>query len=212
MKAYKKYIFDLDYTILIPDWSKEDDYFKTCVPIAEQEEFFKQKQDIIGRYELLYPQYNLKTLSDYFKTHGFSLSEEDIYGWMNHNKDNINDTIPDGVIDLFTYLKEKGKDIVVLTSWFSLTQIERLKRSGLYPFIDKVVCGDDAMKPRLLAFTMAIGDTPLDECIMIGDSIRSDKQGAINAGIDSFIVDDANTIRDFYNMVKEEKPFVRVEK
>lgn len=28
MKDYKKYIFDLDYTLLIPDWSKEDDYFK----------------------------------------------------------------------------------------------------------------------------------------------------------------------------------------
>ena len=27
MKDYKKYIFDLDYTLLIPDWSKEDDYF-----------------------------------------------------------------------------------------------------------------------------------------------------------------------------------------
>lgn len=28
MRDYKKYIFDLDYTLLIPDWSKEDDYLK----------------------------------------------------------------------------------------------------------------------------------------------------------------------------------------
>lgn len=40
MKNYKKYIFDIDYTILIPDWSKEDDYFKLYVPLEEQEEFF----------------------------------------------------------------------------------------------------------------------------------------------------------------------------
>ena len=34
MKDYKKYIFDLDYTLLIPDWSKEDDYLKKSIPLA----------------------------------------------------------------------------------------------------------------------------------------------------------------------------------
>ena len=38
MKDYKKYIFDLDYTLLIPDWSKEDDYFRRTIPLEEQEE------------------------------------------------------------------------------------------------------------------------------------------------------------------------------
>ena len=52
MKNYKKYIFDLDYTILIPDWSKEDDYLRMSIPLDEQEEFFKQKQAILNRYEL----------------------------------------------------------------------------------------------------------------------------------------------------------------
>ena len=42
MKNYKKYIFDLDYTLSIPDWSKEDDYLKMSIPQEEQEEFFKQ--------------------------------------------------------------------------------------------------------------------------------------------------------------------------
>ena len=51
MKNYKKYIFDIDYTILIPDWSKEDDYFKLYIPLEEQEEFFKCKQDILNKYE-----------------------------------------------------------------------------------------------------------------------------------------------------------------
>lgn len=43
MKNYKKYIFDLDYTLLIPDWSKEDDFLKKSIPLEEQDEFFKQK-------------------------------------------------------------------------------------------------------------------------------------------------------------------------
>ena len=40
---------------------------------------------------------------------------------------------------------------------------------------------------------------------MIGDSIRSDKVGADNAGIDSYIVDKEHTIRDLYNMIIGEK-------
>ncbi len=31
MKNYKKYIFDLDYTLLIPDWSKEDEFKNNSV-------------------------------------------------------------------------------------------------------------------------------------------------------------------------------------
>ena len=40
MKDYKKYIFDLDYTLLILDWSKEDDFLKKSLLLEEQEEFF----------------------------------------------------------------------------------------------------------------------------------------------------------------------------
>ena len=36
MKNYKKYIFDLDYTLLIPDWSREDEYFRKNIAIEEQ--------------------------------------------------------------------------------------------------------------------------------------------------------------------------------
>ena len=116
------------------------------------------------------------------------------------------------LIYLFIYLKEHDKRIVILTSWFGITQIERLKRSGLYPYVDLVITGDVAMKPHIDAFNLAIGNTPKDECIMIGDNIRSDKMGADNVGIDSYIVNESNTIRDFYNMVKNPKPFVRTEK
>lgn len=40
---------------------------------------------------------------------------------------------------------------------------------------------------------------------MIGDSIRSDKVGADNALIDSYIVDKKHTIRNLYNMIIGEK-------
>lgn len=214
MKSYKKYIFDLDYTLLIPDWSKEDDYLKRCIPLEEQKEFFKQKQSILNKYELQFPKYDFKTLSAFFKSYGFSVSEEVINGWMLHNGETINDIVVDGVIELFDYLKENNKNIVILTSWFSGTQIPRLKRTGLYKYIDQIVAGEDAMKPDLESFELAIGNTAKEDCIMIGDSVKSDKAGAINAGIDYYIVDKEHSIRDLLNMVinEEEKAISIVKK
>lgn len=205
MKNYKKYIFDLDYTLLIPDWSKEDDFLRRNILLEEQEDFFKQKQLILNKYELEFPKYDFKTLSDYFKSYGFSVSEEVIKGWMIHNGKTIKDKVVDGVIELFDYLKTNNKDIVILTSWFSGTQIPRLKRTSLYEYIDKIVAGEDAMKPDLESFELAIGDTNKEDCIMIGDSIKSDKMGALNAGIDYYIVDDEHSIRDLLNMIISNK-------
>ena len=124
-----------------------------------------------------------------------------INGWMNYNAETIKDEVIDGVIDLLNYLKLNGKDIVILTSWFSGTQIPRLKRTGLYDYIDLIIAGEDAMKPDLESFELAIGNTNKDECIMIGDSIKSDKIGADKAGIDCYIVDKEHSIRDLLQMI-----------
>lgn len=207
MKDYKKYIFDLDYTLLIPDWSLEDEYFKKHIPLEEQDEFFKQKQNIVNQYELEFPKYDFKTLSDYFRIFGFHVSEEVIQGWMLHNSEAIKDEVADGVEELFCYLKENHKEIVILTSWFSGTQIPRLKRAGLYHYIDKIVAGEDAMKPNLESFTLAIGDTKKEDCLMIGDSLKSDKMGALNAEIDFYLVDKEHTIRDLFQKIQNNENF-----
>ena len=203
MKNYQKYIFDLDYTLLIPDWSKEDDYLRKSIPTEEQDEFFKQKQGILNSYEFNYPRYDFKTLSEYFKSHGFTVSEETLSGWMAHNGETIKDQVADGAAELLGCLKAYGRKVIILTSWFSGTQIPRLKRTGLYGHIDKIVAGDDAMKPDLESFELAIGSTPKEECIMIGDNPKSDGIGAQNAGIDFYLVDKEHTLRDFLNEFRE---------
>lgn len=209
MKNYKKYIFDIDYTILIPDWSKEDDYFKLYIPLEEQEEFFKCKQDILNKYERDFPKYNTKTLIDYFGKYGFTVTEDVINGWMLYNGETIVDEVVDGTLALFEYLKENDKEIVILTNWFSGTQIPRLKRAGLLQYIDKIVAGENAMKPGLKSFELAIGETEKEDCIMIGDSIRSDKAGADNVGIDCYIVDKNHTIQDLYEVIRSNENEVK---
>ena len=205
MKNYKKYIFDLDYTLLIPDWSKEDDFLKRSILANEQEEFFKLKQSILNKYELEFPKYDSKTLSDFFGSFGFHISEEVINGWMIHNGENIKDEVADGALELLKYLKENGKEVVILTSWFSGTQIPRLKRAGLYDYIDKIVAGENAMKPDVESFELAIGDTNKEDCIMIGDSVMNDKMGAENAGIDCYIVDKEHSLRKLLEMIIKSK-------
>lgn len=209
MKNYKKYIFDIDYTILIPDWSKEDDYFKLYIPLEEQERFFKCKQDILNKYERDFPKYNTKTLSDYFGKYGFTVTEDVINGWILYNGETIVDEVVDGTLALFEYLKENDKEIIILTNWFSGTQIPRLKRAGLLQYIDKIVAGENAMKPGLKSFELAIGETEKEDCIMIGDSIRSDKAGADNVGIDCYIVDKNHTIQDLYEVIRSNENEVK---
>ena len=201
MKDYEVYIFDLDYTILIPDWSKEDDYLKERIPLEEQERFFKEKQDILNEYEQTFPKYDFKTLSFFFKEKGFTVTEETIEGWMYHNGETIKDEVVDGVIELFKHLKEKGKTIKILTSWFSGTQIPRLKRAGIYEYIDEIIAGEDAMKPKKEAFLLAVGKHKKEDCLVIGDSYKSDKLGAENAGIDCYLVDKEHTIRQLYEQI-----------
>jgi HAD superfamily hydrolase (TIGR01549 family) len=162
---------------------------------------------------LEFPKYDFKTLSNFFKSYGFTVSEEVINGWMIHNGETIKDEVADGVIDLFDYLKSNNKDIVILTSWFSGTQIPRLKRTGLYKYIDQIVAGEDAMKPNLESFELAIGSTSKEDCIMIGDSFMSDKKGAENAGIDFYIVDKEHSIRDLLQkVIKNDENAIRLVK
>ncbi len=202
MKDYQKYIFDLDYTILTPDWSNEDTYFKEHILPNEQEEFFKQKQYILDTFEETFPKYDIKTLSKYFASFGFHISEDIILGWLIYNGETIKDEVSSGTLELFKYLKENNKKIVILTNWFSYTQVMRLKRAGLYEYIDKIIAGDAAMKPSLKAFALALGNTSKDDSLMIGDSLNTDKKGAINAGIDFYLVENSHSIKDLYDIIR----------
>ena len=202
MKNYDTYIFDVDYTILIPDWSREDEYFRKNIAIEEQEEFFKQKQDIINAYEAEYPKYDYQTLSNHFKNYGFDLSVDILKSWVNFNGMTIKDEITDGTIELFNYLYKLKKNIVIFTYWFKEMQIPRLQRTGLYGYATRLVTGEDAMKPSLESFNIAIGDTKRENCIMVGDSYEKDIKGAINAGIDYYQVDDKHSIRDLYELIR----------
>ncbi len=202
MKDYDKYIFDIDYTILIPDWSFENDYFKKVIKPEQLESFLNKKQQIINEFENKSPKYDLQLLSRHFKSYGFDISVDLLKNWIDFDEREIIDTTIDGALELFKYLKNNNKNITILTNWFRKTQIHRLKKAGLYKYIDKIISGEDALKPTLKAFELAVGDTSKDKCIMIGDDLISDAKGAKKAGIDYYIVDKEHSLKDLLKKIK----------
>lgn len=198
------FIFDLDYTLLIPDWSKEDIFFKENLPLEEFFKLMEIKQFALNEYEKVANKYELTTLSVFYKQYNVNLPKEVIEKWMIYNGNTIIDTLNDGTLELLDYLKKNKKRIVLLSNWFSVTQIMRLKRSNIYDYFDLIICGDQAMKPSSKSFELAIQDYPKEKCIMIGDDAIKDYQGAIEFGINAYLLDKNHTLTDFLNELKDE--------
>lgn len=90
-------------------------------------------------------------------------------------------------------LKEMGKQIYSASNGVYNTQIQRLKNSGIYDFFDGMFISEKVgyEKPSSHFFEYCfhhIPDFEKEKVIMVGDSITSDIQGAVNSGIDSCLI------------------------
>ena len=91
----------------------------------------------------------------------------------------------------------KDKKLVILSNWFTITQIERLRKNNLLQYFDEVYGGDYTIKPNREAFLRAFGTTPAANCIMIGDNYLKDVCGARNAGANAlFYSPNSDLIKD----------------
>jgi len=124
---------------------------------------------------------------------------------MIYNGNTIEDILNHGALELLEYLKENNKTIVLLSNWFSITQIMRLKRSKIYDYFDLIICGDQAMKPTFKSFVLATQNEPKEKCIMIGDNAVKDYQGAIDFGINAYLLDKNHTLFDLLEELKKEE-------
>ena len=76
-------------------------------------------------------------------------------------------------IDLQETIKHLSKkyEIVLLTNWYTDTQIGRLKTAGIAKYFKEFYGGDlGNIKPHPDSFLRAIGSNKIEQCIMIGDS------------------------------------------
>ena len=99
------------------------------------------------------------------------------------------DYLLDGARDFLDALYGKVK-LYLVTNGTSKTQYSRLQKADLRRYFDDVFVSEDAgsQKPQREYFDYVfsrIGEENRKESVIIGDSLSSDVQGGINAGIDS---------------------------
>lgn len=92
--------------------------------------------------------------------------------------------------DTLIQLKNMGKRLYTASNGVYSTQITRLKQAGIHDLFDGMFISEQvgSEKPSLHFFKHCFDHIPdfhQEETIMVGDSLSSDIQGAVNAGIDS---------------------------
>ncbi len=100
--------------------------------------------------------------------------------------------------EILDYLVQKKYVIHLITNGFEKTQWSKLNNSELGRYFTHVITSEasNSLKPKKEIFEYAIrtAKTSLNESIMIGDNPEADIQGAINAGMDSVLVNHINAV------------------
>lgn len=180
----KRFIFDLDGTLLKADYSSEEDYFRSCLSAGDSKIFIPQIPSLVDNYEKECLKYDQELLSKYLTLKsGVNITPEIIEGWRNLIS-SYEPNIIDGVIPSLEYLKSKNHSLVVLTNWFKEEQEERLRKAGLLEYFNEVFGGEFDLKPSVESFLRAAGEFSPIDCVAVGDKLETDVCGGIAAGMD----------------------------
>lgn len=185
----KKLIFDLDNTLIM--W--KDEYLNALKETLKKYNINEEPNyvnDFIDNYEDYYDKYDKQNMLDHINN---NIKEKLSMDFMNDFLEKIGymSEPNEEVIDTLEYLSKKY-ELVVLTNWFKEPQTNRLKNAKIDKYFKEIFGGEDYIKPQKEAFLTAAGNTPLDECIMIGDSYTIDIMGAYNAGIKPIFMNPKN--------------------
>ncbi|WP_413527012.1 YjjG family noncanonical pyrimidine nucleotidase [Marinilactibacillus psychrotolerans] len=196
--SYKNYlIFDLDDTIL--DFKKGEQeglnkiFKKHMVPDVRFDQWLLIFQRVNSRIwsqieegasakELLETRFS-KTYQEFGIEKDGRLLESEYRSYLDQNF-----FVLKGAKEMLEQLKKQNFQVVAGTNGKSSTQRSRLKGTGLEPFFEDVVISEEIgyAKPHQKFFEILMDRNKgmkTQNTLMIGDSLRSDIQGAINSGI-----------------------------
>lgn len=92
-------------------------------------------------------------------------------------------------LETLGYLKSKEYRMFLLTNGFVEVQMVKIRDSKLEPFFERMITSEEAgyQKPheRIFEFALQIVKAEKADCLMIGDDLESDIDGARNFGIDT---------------------------
>ena len=201
-KKYKVLFFDLDRTL----WdyrANSEQTLKNLVQKHTPELIEKFEEFLMVFYEVnesLWVEYREGRLSkerlstqrfiDSFKRLGVDaeLFAEEFS--IDYIKESPNKTkLFPGTIETLEYLKNAGYQMYLLTNGFVEVQKVKIRDSKLEPFFERMITSEEAgyQKPdkKIFEFALNIAKSDKADCLMVGDDLESDIEGARNFGIDT---------------------------
>ena len=198
MKKYTTLLFDADDTLL--DFRKDEKQALVKalthygVPITEEN--IKIYSDInqgmwkqLERGEITKPELKRTRFKKFFEAIGFECDEEPLT--VNEHYLSLlgegGNTL-EGAVDTVKKLYEDGYELYIITNGIAATQAKRLNRSGLLPYINEVFVSETIgyQKPRKEYFDAVLNnikEKDKEKILVIGDTLTSDIQGAMNASL-----------------------------
>ncbi len=211
MKDVKRLIFDLDNTLIL--WV--DDYTSA---LKETMEYFNVDTDylnidaIVESQEKIHEIMNKQDfLDDINHACGLNLNM-DFIDMLLENQKKLAISNDKALKETMKYLSEKY-EIVLLTNWYTDTQVGRLETAGIAKYFKEFYGGDlGYIKPHPDSFLRAIGSNKIEQCIMIGDSDYHDIEGALELGMPVIQVDIKNKIKEkkSYPVIKNIKELMDI--
>lgn len=197
----KRIIFDIDYTLLKPNYDVEYQFLQQYVD-KDNDYFIYHMGEILRVYETVNFKYELNGFLDYLNkfSNGRVLDERFLKEWINFSS-KVEKQDLSIVSDTLAYLQEKY-ELVVLSNWIREAQIKKLENTGLLHFFSEVYGGDSGLKPFYQSYMQVIGNHSPDECIMIGDNLALDVIGALNAGLQAIHYTNGKEVEHNYPKVK----------
>lgn len=188
----KRFVFDLDGTLMTSDPTLERDYFQSVYGHDRGLEFVAQIPELLDVYENHFPKYDIQMLSEYLTSKtNFDVTPQIVDDWV-HILADVPDAKEEDVEKVLEYFKGKDYSLAVLTNWFQDTQIPRLKKAGLLEYFDQIYTGDTFLKPKKESFIAARGIYHPDECVFVGDNVNRDYIGPRACGMHSILYDKEN--------------------
>jgi putative hydrolase of the HAD superfamily len=201
MKSYKHIFFDLDRTLWDFDRNSSDalrDVIKEFgleTKITNIEEFIrlynKYNDELWEDYRggiVKKPELRLKRFNLLFSN--YALSDQSMIEKISKfylNTAPLKTSLVTNAKEILEYLALSYK-LYIISNGFYDVQLTKTKNSGISPFITKVFTSDriGSSKPKAGIFEYALTSlhAKKDDCLMVGDDILNDIQGAQNVGID----------------------------
>ena len=188
----KKVIFDLDNTLIMWD----DKYYDTLdetlkyYNIAYNSDIKAKLIKAVDGYENRYDIYNMEYMKLLMEEYSnIKLPDDFVYMWTLYLEKCVPNELDPELVEILEYLNNKY-ELTVLTNWFLMEQVNRLKNYGILKYFKEVV-GTEKIKnkPNKEAYIKAAIPYKMEECVMIGDSIKKDVEGAIEYGMDAILYD-----------------------